>query len=68
MDIADHSSNDDTVGNELEKALIPAKEEARLRSIRAQAAFAMGHHERLGQASSVQQLNPDMFRIVLSYM
>jgi hypothetical protein len=68
MNIADNSGDDNTVGNELEQALIPAKEEARERSIRAQAAFAMGHHERLGQASSVQQLHPDMLRMVLSYM
>lgn len=68
MNIADHYTHDNTVGNELEAALIPAREEARLHSIRAQTAFAMGHHARLGENSIVNHLDPDTLKMVLSFM
>ena len=67
-DIAFCYSNEETAGNELEVALIPAKQESRLRSINAQNAFAMGHHERLGAASIVKQLDPDVLRMILGYI
>jgi hypothetical protein len=44
------------------------EEERRLRSIRAQMAFAMGQHGRLGEVSPVSQLDPDMMRMVLKYL
>ena len=43
------------------------RKERRLRSIRAQTAFAMGQHGRLGEVSPVSQLDPDM-RMVLKYL
>jgi len=67
-DVAFRYSNEETAGNELEAALIPAKEEALLRSISAKNAFAMGHHERLGAASIVKKLDPDVMRMILGYI
>jgi hypothetical protein len=68
MNLADHHASwwsDRKIGDMLEAALLPAEEEAR-RVV--QTTFAMGYHERLGEASIVTQLNPDMLRMVLSYV
>lgn len=60
-----NSGGKDKIADMIEAALVPAEEESRRV---AQTAFAMGHHERLGQASIAARLKPELMRMVLEYV